>query len=37
MKPSLKKRNDRIACVNIFPELPLTAKFRYYLRMNATS
>ena len=36
MKPWLKNRNDRSACVNIFSELLLTNKFRYYLRMNAT-
>ena len=37
MKPWLKKRNNRSACVNIFSEVLLTDKFRYYLRMNATS
>ena len=37
MKPGLKNTNDKSACVNIFSELLLTEKFRYYLRRNATS
>ena len=37
MKPWLKNRNDRSACVNIFSELRLTDKFRHYLWINATS
>ena len=34
MKPRLKNRIDRRARVNIFSELLLTDKPRYYLRMN---
>ena len=37
MKPWLKNRNDKIACVDIFSELLLTDKFQHYLQMNATS
>ena len=35
-KPWLKNRNDKSECDNIFSELPLTDKFRHYLRMIAT-
>ena len=37
MKPSLKKRNNKSAWVNIFSELLLTEKFQHYFWMNATS
>ena len=37
MKPWLKNRNDKSACVNVFSELLLTEKFRHYLPMNALS
>ena len=36
MKPRLKNRNDKKACVNLFSGLRLAAKFQNYLRMNAT-
>ena len=37
MKPWLKNSNDKSACCNILPKLPLTEKFWHYIRMNATS
>ena len=37
MIPWFKNKNDRSACANMFSELPLTYKFRHYLRANATS
>ena len=37
MKSRLKNRNDKIACVNIFSELPINDKFWYYLGINAIS
>ena len=37
MKLWLKNRDNRSACDNIFSELLLTDKFRYYLQMNVTS
>ena len=36
MKPWLKNRNDRSACVNIFSEILLPDKFWHCLRMDAT-
>ena len=37
IKPWLKNRNDKKACVSLFLELRLTDKFQHYLRMNVTS
>ena len=37
MKPRLKNRNDKKACVSLPSELQLTDKFQHYLQMNATS
>ena len=37
MKPRLKNRNDKKACVSLFSELLLTDKSQHDLRMNAAS
>ena len=37
MKPWLKNRNGKKACVSLLSELRLADKFQHYLRVNATS
>ena len=37
MKPRLKHRNDKKACVSLFSEIRLTDKFHHYLQMNVIS